>query len=282
MKVLITGANGQLGQDTAKIFRQRGHLVTGAGSQDLDISDFHSVLQVTGKLKPEIIINCAAYNAVDQAESDWKHAYQVNGLGPKNLALASKRIGAKFVHFSTDYIFNGKKGDPYTIADSPDPVSKYGMSKLLGEQMVERHSDNYLLIRVSWVFGSGNTNFVKKILEWSEHKKELSVVDDQISSPTYTVDLAQATCSLIEKDQPGLYHLTNAGFCSRYEWAMYILNAIGWKGHLSSAKSSDFKTAAERPAFSALNNFGSEEVLGYSLPDWKDATIRFLQGIGRL
>jgi dTDP-4-dehydrorhamnose reductase len=168
---------------------------------------------------------------------------------------------------------------PYTIVDQPNPISMYGKSKLLGEQYVRDLANRYFLVRVSWLFGRGNTNFVKKILEWSTGKKELKVVDDQAASPTYTVDLAKATLDLLITDLFGLYHITNTGFCSRYAWARYILDKTGWDGDLIPAKSGDFATPARRPIFSALDSFGTQESIGYNLPPWQDATDRFLKEV---
>ena len=138
-------------------------------------------------------------------------------------------------------------------------------------------ADKFILIRTSWVFGNGNDNFPKKILNWSKNKTELKVVDDQVASPTYTADLAKATLDLLDKNARGIYHITNSGYCSRYEWAEFILEKAGWKGNLVRGSSDEFKSAAQRPAFSVLDNFGTPEILGHSLQDWKDATERFLK-----
>ncbi len=277
MKILVTGAYGQLGSEIVSFCQTRSIVCSAHSSKELDITDLKRVNDTISSVSPDVIINCAAYNAVDLAETEWKTAFLVNGLGVKNLALAAKENGAVLVHYSTDYVFNGRCARPYTIADTPDPISRYGQSKLLGEQMAIRHADRYFLIRTSWVFGKGPSNFIKKILEWSQDKKELSVVDDQVSSPSYTADLAAATMDLISTRSYGLYHITNTGACSRFKWAEYVLDSIGWYGNLLPAKSGDFRTAAERPAYSVLDNFGTEEVLGYSLPHWQDATNRFLK-----
>lgn len=282
MKVLITGAHGQLGRDISDLCMKIGHDILSCGSGDLDITRYETVTEYICKEKPDLIINCAAYNAVDQAESDWERAFQVNGIGPKNLALAANMVGAVLVHYSTDYIFNGETKRAYTIVDHPLPISRYGESKLLGEQQVLWHAQKYYLIRVSWVFGSGNINFVKKVLEWSEYSDAITVVDDQTASPTYTRDLAQATLDLVSTQQYGLYHCTNTGNCSRFDWAAYILQQVGWTGELIPGKSEDFITPAKRPAFSVLDNFGTRQTIGYDLPPWQDATERFLQEIGRI
>lgn len=276
MVTLITGANGQLGQDFQLLCKERKFEFI-ATDLELDITNLDLLRNFVKNKHIEVIINCAAYNAVDNAEKDWRTAYLINGIGPRNLAIVANEIGAKFVHYSTDYIFDGEKEEPYTILDTPNPISKYGESKLLGEKFTLQLSRFYYLIRVSWVFGKGNVNFVKKILEWSREKSVLSVVDDQISSPTYTFDLARITFDLLKTDAYGLYHITNSEYCSRYDWANYILKRVNWKGELRRAKSQDFNTLATRPKFSALENFGIKETIGYKMPKWNKATDRFLE-----
>lgn len=277
MKVLITGADGQLGKDFQKYFEKEGidHISTDYNT--LDITDLKSLRE---KITPNIthIINCAAYNAVDKAEEEWEKAYLINGIGVRNLALISNEINAELIHYSTDYVFSGKKGNKYTIYDEPNPVNKYGESKALGEKFVKL-SYKYYLIRVSWVFGTGNNNFAKKVIEWSKNKKELRIVDDEISSPTYTVDLVKATINLIKMKAYGLYHITNTP-CSRYEWAEYILKETGWNGKLNKAKKAEFSLSAERPDYAVLENFGYYETTGEKMPEWKNATKRFLEEIG--
>ncbi|MFW9856165.1 MAG: dTDP-4-dehydrorhamnose reductase [Candidatus Thorarchaeota archaeon] len=280
MKILITGANGQLGQDFQKLFSEKkidfvDTDITGA-SHNLDITKLNDLRAFVKKKSIDCVINCAAYNAVDKAEKDWYSAYLINGIGTRNLALVSKEIKAIFVHYSTDAVFDGTKGAPYTIFDRPNPISKYGESKLLGEFYTQQLVNDYFLIRISWLFGLGNVNFVKKVLEWSKGEDQLRIVDDQVSAPTYCVDLAKATYSLILTRAFGLYHITNAGFCSRFEWANHILRQTKWKGELVRAKTSEFDLPARRPSFSVLDNFGTKETIKYSLPDWKNATDRFL------
>lgn len=280
MKVLITGANGQLGQDMQKLCRFASTDVTAADSKIIDISDMNSVSKFVPSHHADVIINCAAYNAVDQAETHWKKAFLVNGIGVRNLAVMANQTGALLVHFSTDYVFDGSFGRPCTIADTPRPINRYGQSKFLGESCLRDLADKYILIRTSWVFGQGNDNFAKKIIRGSRENQEVKVVTDQVSSPTYTHDLARATLDLIRQKAFGTYHVTNSGYCSRYEWAAYILDQIGWKGNLIPVTSDTFPAAAIRPVFSVLDNFGTEETLGYSLPDWKEATTRFLTELG--
>ncbi len=277
MRIIVTGANGQLGREITTFYRDNGCEVHPFSSSEFDITKYPVVSSLTRKIKPDLIINCAAYNAVDTAETDWEQAFSVNGLGPRYLARAASENGASIVHYSTDYIFNGKQNRPYTLADNPDPISRYGESKLLGEQMIKRHASEYYLIRTSWVFGSGNTNFVKKVLEWSKERDTITIVDDQVSSPTCTKDLAKATFDLTKSKEFGLFHITNSGSCSRFEWATDILKKTGWKGTILPTKSENFPTPAKRPLYSVLDNFGTKEAIGYHLPSWQDATTSLLQ-----
>ncbi|MHA1222219.1 MAG: dTDP-4-dehydrorhamnose reductase [Candidatus Heimdallarchaeaceae archaeon] len=284
MKILITGANGQLGQDFQKLFTKRNVVFfptdVGSDLEDLDITNRNAIIHYVKKNKIDVIINCAAYNDVDNAEREWKIAFKINSEGVKNLALVSKKLNIELIHYSTDFVFDGSKVSPYTIEDIPNPLSQYGKSKALGEQNVMNLLKKYYLIRTSWVFGMGNVNFVNKVLSWSKKTKELRIVTDQISSPTYTVDLARTTWELINSKVYGLYHITNSGVCSKFEWAKFILKLIGWKGNLLKAKTADFNPIAMRPKFSALDNSRLKEKMGYVLPTWKDATRRFLKELG--
>jgi len=289
MRILITGANGQLGRALQNECDKRGvnyvstdYLREESQKQNsslthLDITSFKGLKQFLKDHSCDAIINCAAYNEVDKAESDWETAFLINAFGPKNLAIIANELQIPLVHFSTDYVFDGEKGSPYNVWDKPNPLSKYGESKLYGEELVARFTNKYFLIRLSWVFGDGKTNFVKKVLEWSKNKDELKIVDDQISSPSYTVDLANAILDLTATGEYGTYHLSNSGYCSRYEWADYILKQAGWKGKLIPVQSREFKTAAKRPSFSVLGSLQSYETIGYKLPEWQEATKLFIE-----
>ncbi len=278
MKVLITGANGQLGQEFQKKFNQLKITYIPTDYQELDITNIEQIRNLVQKEKDIThIINCAAYNNVDKAEEEWEKAYTINGLGVRNLAIVSNEINAELIHYSTDYVFAGTKKE-YTIYDEPDPINKYGESKALGEKEI-RQAHKYYLIRVSWLFGIGNENFPKKVIKWSQNNNELKIVTDEKSAPTYTVDLVEATLELLKHKVYGLYHITNTP-CTRYEWAEYILKLIGWNGTLKQAKRSDFNLPATRPETSVLNNFGYNQVTGKQMPDWKNATKRFLKEMG--
>lgn len=280
MKILITGAKGQLGQAFQKKFERLNIQYIAKGSKELDITKIDQLRNLVQNEKGIThIINCAAYNYVDKAEEEWEKAYQVNGLGVRNLSIISNEIKAELIHYSTDYVFSGKKGE-YTIYDTPDPINRYGESKALGEREVTQ-AQRYYLIRTSWVFGVVKDNFAKKVINWSQNNKELKITTDEKSSPTYTEDLVEATLELIKQKVYGIYHITNTP-CTRYEWAEYILKKIGWEGTLKQAKRSDFNLPAKRPESSVLNNFGYTEVTGKKMPDWKDATDRFLKEMGMI
>ena len=284
MKILITGAGGQLGQDFQKLFEKEGieYIATDfkEGYIKLDITNLGEVIKFAKETKPDVIINCAAYNAVDKAEVEWKIAYNINGLAVRNLAIAASYINAFLVHYSTDYVFDGKKGISYTIFDTPNPLTKYGESKYLGEKLLSTFYDNFALIRTSWVFGKGNVNFAKKVIEWSKNEKSLSLVVDEVSVPTYTVDLANATWGIIKLKARGLYHISNEGECSRYEYGKYILEKIGYDGEIRKAYQKDFNLPAKRPKYSKLDNFGLFETTNFKMPEWKDAVDRFLKELG--
>ena len=277
MKIVVTGSRGQLAHEIIAQAEALGNAVTPLSRTDLDISDFSSVSSAVSQSAPDVIINCAAFNDVDGAETDWEAAFLSNGVGVKNLATASERAGAVLVHFSSDYVFNGHTDRPYTVADVPDPISSYGQSKLLGEENLAASASRYFLIRTSWVFGNGAHSFPLKVLQWASSKRELRIVDDQEASPTYCVDLARAALKLINTGRFGIYHVTNTGHCSRYGWAAYILEQRGWDGVLVPAKSSEFHLPALRPAFSVLDNFPLASTIGEEMPHWKDATDRFLK-----
>ncbi|WP_206516896.1 dTDP-4-dehydrorhamnose reductase [Caldicellulosiruptor changbaiensis] len=277
VKVLITGAAGQLGQAFQRFFTKRGIDYIAADHSMLDITNLSQLREFVKGKDVTHIINCAAYNAVDKAEEDWKTAYLVNGLGVRNLAIISLENKIELVHYSTDYVFDGKKSTPYTIFDTPSPLNKYGESKLLGERFITL-TEYYYLIRVSWVFGIGNTNFLKRVFDWSKERHILKIADDEISAPTYTDDLVYATYLLLKERAFGLYHITNTP-ASRFEWVEYVLRKVGWKGKIERAKKDDFKLPAKRPGYSVLDNFGLKETVNFEMPTWQDATDRYLRQI---
>ncbi len=276
MKYMIAGAKGQLAAEIIRTLKERSAEFSAPEEADLDITDISSVFKAVEGYRPDVVINCAAYNAVDTAEKEWQKAFMINGVGVRNLANASRKTGAVLVHFGTDFVFDGTKGTSYTIVDAPNPISRYGESKLLGEVYVRDLIQRFFLIRLSWVFGSGEFSFPTKVLQWSSKNRKLRIVDDQTASPSYAGHLAKAVLDLIATEAFGLYHMTNAGHCSRYEWARFILEKTGWDGELEPAKSMEFDTPAKRPPFSVLDNFPLKETIGYALPTWQEATEEFL------
>lgn len=277
MKFLITGKDGQASLAFAELLDAKKENYVVFGRKELDIVDLKAVREAVSTHKPEAVFNGAAYNDVDKAETDWEQAFLVNGIGPRNLAIACEEAGIPLVTFSTDYVFDGTKGSPYTVADAPNPINAYGKSKLLGEQYVQSLCRKYILARVSWVFGvkgKADSCFPKKLLKWAETKTELRVVDDQVSSPTYAPDLAEAVYTLLQERAWGLCHITNAGYCSRYEWAKTILHLAKWRGTILPAKSTEFSTPAERPVFSVLGTLPKSGIGEF--PYWEDATARFI------
>jgi len=277
-KILITGADGQLGQAFTKSLEEKKIDHLSLEKNKLDITNFKKVNKIIKEYNPDFLINCAAYNNVNKAEECWKTAFLVNGIAVKNLALSSRKNNYVLVHYSTDYIFDGKKGSPYTITDIPHPLNKYGQSKLLGERYIQNLSKNYYLIRLSSVFGNNpEVCFPLKILSWSKNKKEIKIVKDQICSPSFTKDVVKATLLLIETERYGLYHLTNSGFCSRYEWAKFILEKSKWPGKVLAAKTEDFNSKTKRPKFSVLDSSPLEKIINYKLPTWQKATQEFLE-----
>ena len=280
MKLLITGSKGQLGQDLQKACRTRRIDFCAGDIEEFDITDLDLMREVLRAQKPTAVVNCAAYNAVDRAETDFEAACRVNGDGPKNLAIAAEEAGVPIVHFSTDFVFDGTKGASYLVDDAPNPISRYGESKLLGEQAVQSNATRFFLIRLSWVFGISGINFPKKVLEWAHNRSALKVVTDQVSCPSYTPDLTGPILDLLRLGAYGVYHLTNQGHCSRYDWARFVIGRARPEVAVEPATGDEFETAARRPAFSALDPAPLDDVLGYRPPDWQNATERFLKEMG--
>ena len=214
MKVLVTGANGQLGYDVVKELQKQNIECCGATRKDFDIIDFEATEKFITNYMPDVVIHCAAYTAVDKAEDEQGLCCLVNASATENIAQICKKIDAKMVYISTDYVFDGTKKDFYEVDDKPNPINVYGKTKLLGEQAVQKILNKYFIVRISWVFGEHGNNFVKTMLRLGKEHKELNVVADQYGSPTYTADLAPLLIEMIKTDKYGIYHATNEGVCS--------------------------------------------------------------------
>ena len=277
MKILLTGSNGQLGHDFQKLFDSLKIEYIATDYQELDITSDKSLEKFFEKNNDFThIINCAAYNDVDKAEIDNK-VFLLNEQAPKKLAEFSKKISAIFVTYSTDFVFDGKKEKDYIEDDTPTPVSNYGLAKANGEKLTLEAYEKSFVIRTSWVFGKANNNFNTQVINWSKTRDKLNIVDDQISVPTYSKDLAEFSWKLIQTGQFGLYHITNNGTASKYDQAKYVLEKIGWKGKLGTTKTEDFNLPAKRPHFSKLSSEKVEKLLGEKIPDWKSGIDRYLE-----
>ncbi len=274
--ILITGANGQLGHDFQRIFKDRNLDFIATDYKELDITDIDAVREFVKDKNINLMINCAAYNNVDRAEEEKEMCYKLNAAAPRDLALVAKEIGADYITYSTDFVFDGSKNTPYTEEDIPAPLSVYSEAKAEGEKLVLEVYDKSFVIRTSWVFGIANNNFNRQVINWSKSRDILGIVDDQISVPTYSYDLALYSLKLLETKKYGLYHLSNSGVASKYDQAKYVLDSIGWKGTLNRAKSSDFVLPAKRAEYSKLDSSKLEVVIGEKIPTWESGIDRFL------
>lgn len=270
MKILITGGYGQLGRILKSVLEPK-HEVYAWDIEDLDITKpLDTLLKVTN-LHPELIIHCGAYTDVRGCECDPERAYSVNWLGTRNLALAAGECSAKFVYISTDYVFDGEKDTPYVEFDTPNPLSVYGKSKMAGEQVVQSLLHKYYIVRTAWLYSEWGNNFMKSMLKLAEEKRQISVVFDQRGTPTYAYDLALAIEHLITEPLYGIYHLTNSGACSWFEFANKIFELRDIDVHLNPITSAEYGDIVKRPANSILHNFNFEFTYGFVLRDWEEA-----------
>lgn len=278
MKYLITGKNGQLARAFIRRFEKQSIGFSAPDESQLDITDPKVVADVVATHKPEIIINCAAYNLVDKAEQDKAAAFAVNAQGPKYLAQAAAKQKAILVHFGSDYVFNGHKENGLYIENDPvDPVNEYGKSKLAGEQFVLEELDRCLVLRLSWVFGEGKQNFIYKLSEWAKSNEFLKIACDEFSVPTSTDTIVDSTLKALAQGVTGRYHLTNSGYCSRYEWAKLALNTLGIHKFIRPVTVDSFNLPAKRPKFSAMSNRKLAGLLNIDIPTWEQAVKSFLQ-----
>ena len=267
------GANGMLGRDLIPLLGARGH---GVDIDDIDITSLESVLKVIGALQPEVVVNCAAYTDVDGCESNIETAMTVNGEGVAHLAMACKDIGSLLVQVSTDYVFDGGKGTPYVEDDASCPLSVYGESKLAGE-MNAAFCPEHLIVRTQWLYGLHGKNFVETMLRLGAEKNQLTVVDDQIGSPTWTVDLARAVIALIDKGCRGIYHAVNSGFCSWNGFATAIFEEAGMNVSVLPMTTTELNRPARRPLYSTLECSRLIEDTGFIPQEWRRALKEYLK-----
>ena len=285
LRILLIGNTGQLGWELERSLAPLGEM-SACDFPAIDLADHKSLRQMIRDCHPDVLVNAAAYTAVDRAESEPKLAHAINARAPAIMAKEALRAGFAFIHYSTDYVFNGLKGSLYTEEDLPNPLSVYGQSKLEGEQAVQQVGGGFLILRTSWVYSLRRDSFVNKVLGWSRSQPSLKLVNDQVSGPTWARMLAEITSHLILlggddlvgwlSEHRGLYHLAGSGYCSRFEWGQEVLRLDPNKDRqvvkeLLPALTEDFPTPARRPLFSALNCDLFTQTFHLKLPDWKDA-----------
>lgn len=276
MKVLVTGVGGQLGYDVCRCLTQLGIENKGVDVQDFDLTDAEAVMAAVRDYAPDAIIHCAAYTSVDKAESMPEVCAEVNGMGTLNVVRAALAAQAKLMYISTDYVFEGAGDQPYEVNDPIMPQSVYGLTKAQGEEAVLSLMQRYYIVRISWVFGENGHNFVRTMLRLGTEKKEVSVVNDQIGSPTYTADLAVLLCDMIQTEKYGVYHATNEGYCSWAEFAQAIMDRAGLKCKVRPIPTSEYPTVAKRPLNSRMSKRSLDEAGFRRLPSWQDALARYI------
>ncbi len=276
MKVLVTGYNGQLGYDVVRELSSRQIECIGTDIQDFDITDREATLRFTKEYSPDVIVHCAAYTAVDRAEDDEEMCRRVNVVGSENLAVCASQLRAKMLYVSTDYVYGGDGEEPFETDSPTAPKSVYGLTKLEGENAVKKHTDKYFIVRTSWVFGINGNNFVRTMLRLGAERDELSVVADQIGSPTYTPDLARLICDLIVTEKYGTYHGTNENFCSWAEFAQAIMTLGNRNTKIKPIPSSEYPAKAQRPLNSRLSKTCLDRAGIERLPSWQNALERYI------
>lgn len=280
MKILVTGCKGMLGRELVSVFSE-DYTVRGIDVDEADITDREKIIATIETIAPDLIIHTAAYTDVDGCEKNVGIAYRVNGVGTQNVAIACRQIDATLVYISTDFVFDGTKREPYLESDQSNPLNVYGKSKLRGERYVQTLLNKYFIVRTSWLFGGNGRNFVETILRLAKEKDKLNIVDDQVGSPTYTKDLAYEIKRLIKANSYGIYHISNNGSCSWYEFAKEIFKVTNLN-HIKviPVKSAELNRPAPRPSYSVLKNYRLELTIGDEMRRWQGALNDYLQDGG--
>lgn len=283
-RIMITGASGQLGLALLRLLKEKAQCELfrtdtvsndATGVQALDITDEAKVKAYVDDIKPDIILNCAAMTAVDLCETEQDMAYRINALGPKYLAQAAESTGAKLVHVSTDYVFDGQAATPYTEDAVTNPTSVYGRTKQAGDEFVQQYCRKYYILRTAWVYGEGK-NFVKTMLRLAETGNKIRVVSDQYGTPTSALELARVITFLMETEEYGVYHATCEGSTNWYDFALTIFREAGKSVEVEAISSSEYQAAAKRPKYSILENKALYDRHGYVMKDWKDAFREYM------
>jgi len=277
MKVLVTGSKGQLGYDVLRELAKRGHTGVGVDIEEMDITDFSSVQSVLRETLPEAVVHCAAYTAVDAAEDNRELCRRVNANGTESIAKVCQELDIKMMYISTDYVFDGNGTRPWEPDDVRNPLNAYGQTKYEGEVAVQENLQKFFIVRISWVFGANGKNFIKTMLNLGKTKDKITVIDDQVGSPTYTYDLSRLLVDMIESEAYGFYHATNEGLCSWYDFACEIFKQAGLNVEVIPVSSDAYETRAKRPQNSRMSKDKLEANGFQRLPAWQDALSRYLQ-----
>ena len=276
MRILITGAGGRVGRELVRALAR--HTVFPFKHEELDIVDVRSLLETVAHLTPRVVIHCAALTDTTLCEQDPDLAYRINALGARNVAIACQRAGAAMCYISTNEVFDGRKREPYFEWDSPSPVNAYGRSKLVGEQYVRELLPAHYIVRTAWVYGHGSAkHFPAKVLKLAESVSELKMVTDEVATPTSSYDLADAIAQLVAEPFYGTYHLTNAGQCSRLEWAQEVYRLAGRQVKLTPITLADYSGGPPKPPYTVLRNFAAAAFPGITLRPWQEALADFFK-----
>ena len=285
MKIAVIGANGQLGTDLASVLKA-DHEIVPLNHSDIEISDEAGTFEVLEKIRPEAILNTAAFHNVPKCEEEPKRAAEINILGSQNIAKAASKLKAEFIHYSTDYVFDGEKKAPYTEKDLPNPLNFYALTKLAGEHAVRIYCDNHKILRVGGIYGKipcrakGGVNFVSAMLKQAETKKEINVVSDEYITPTYTVDIARQTGLLLGRPETGIFHVSNGGYCSWFEFAKEIFSFCKLAVKVNPIPASTYTSLLKRPSWSVMDNVRLRELGIYRMQTWQNALREHLQTLG--
>lgn len=274
-KILVTGCNGQLGRAINQEYANDKVELINTDVAELDITNVEMVMRFVGEKRPDVIINCAAHTNVNACESQWDLAYKINAIGPRNLSVAAKRTGAKLVHVSTDYVFDGMAEKPYTEFDAVAPIGAYGKTKLAGEEFVKQFADRFFIVRTAWLYGEGK-NFVETMLKLGKEKGEVGVVSDQFGTPTSAKEVARMIHVLEPTDNYGIFHGTCEGYCSWADFAEKIFAYAGMDVIVNRLTTDEYPTPTKRPAYSVLDNYMLRLTTGFEFAQWEDALREYL------
>lgn len=278
-KIIVTGCNGQLGRAVNEFYKNDPEIsFVNTDVDELDITDIDAVLKLVREVQPYAIINCAAFTAVDACETQYEKAFAINAIGPRNLAIAARETGAKLMHISTDYVFDGKGTKPYVETDATAPASAYGSTKLAGEKFVEQFAEKYFILRTAWLYGDGK-NFAKTMLKLAETHDVVRVVNDQFGSPTSTVELTKAIAALLFTDNYGIFHATCEGSCSWADFAAEIFRLAGKQTKVEGISTEEYGSVTPRPLYSVLDNRMFRLTTDFTFADWHDAIEVYLKDL---